>query len=109
MPTKGTIDMRTLLAIPALCLALNASAGCPVDHPRDMPELPDGLTASSTAMHKAQLAAENYMWQAETYLACDLMNRRQHNALLTQLEKFTESYNEELIEYQVRSNMIAEN
>ena len=100
--------MKTMLSIPLICLALNASAACPVQGPGEAPVLPDGAVASQEEMYQAQLDVENYLLQANTYLDCKVMNRRQHNRLLTQLEVFSELYNEELMEFQVRTNMIAE-
>ena len=99
--------MRALISIPLLCIALNAAAGCPVEHPRKMPLLPDGAVAGEAEMRRAQLAADNYILQAQTYLGCDMMNRRQHNTLLAEVEVFSAAFNEELIEFQVRSHMIA--
>lgn len=99
---------KVVMVIPALCLAFNASAGCPVDHPRELPVIPNGATASKVQMYEAQLAADTYLLQAKTYLDCGVMNRRQHNALLGQLEMVTESYDKELVEFQVRTNMVAE-
>ena len=100
--------MKTLLAVPALLLALNATAGCPVDHPRQQPVLPDGANATQAEMYQAQLEADRYLLQAETYLDCGLMNRRQYNILLGQMETFAEAYDEELIEFQIRSHMVAD-
>jgi len=36
------------------------------------------------------------------------MNRRQHKELAATLEVFSERYNEEMIKYQVRRNIVAE-
>ena len=100
--------MKPLLTLFLLCVSLGATAGCPVQRPGELPVMPDGAVASQKEMHKAQLVAENYMLQATAYMECDVMNRRQHNMLSARLEKFTESFNEELIEFQIRSRMIAE-
>ena len=37
------------------------------------------------------------------------VRERQHEALLAQLEHFSERYDEELIEYQVRKHLVADN
>ncbi|MCB1698528.1 MAG: hypothetical protein H6984_13795 [Pseudomonadales bacterium] len=101
--------MKAMIAIPALCLAMNAAAGCPVTHPREQPVIPDAAVASKQEMHRAQLAAEQYLLQGKAYLECGLMNRRQYSQLLSQLEIFSEQYNNEVIEYQIRRQMVAEN
>ena len=43
---------------------------------------------ASQEMHRAQLAAEQYLLQGKAYLECGLMNRRQYSQLLSQLEIF---------------------
>jgi hypothetical protein len=97
-----------MIAIPALCLALDAGAGCPVKNPRVQPALPDAAVASEQEMQRARLAAEQYLRQGETYLECGLMNRRQYSQLLSQLEMFSVSYSQTLAEYQNRDQMIVE-
>jgi len=99
--------MKTLLAMLLLSLSLGATAGCPVHRPGDVPVLPDGAVATKEEMYKAQLVADNYLLQAEAYLECGVMNRRQHNMLSDRLETFTAAYDAELIEFQVRTHMIA--
>lgn len=100
--------MRAMIAIPLFCLALNAAAECPVQHPRVQPAIPDAAVASQKQMHRAQLEAEQYLLQGKTYLDCGYMNRRQYNLLASQLEVFAEHYNEELLEYQNRTQMVAD-
>jgi hypothetical protein len=100
--------MKTMIAIPLLCLAMNAAASCPVAHPRVPPEIPNAAVAIERDMQRAQLAAEKYLLQGETYLECGLMNRRQYNQLLTQMEQFYDRYNDEMVEYQTRNRMVAE-
>ncbi len=100
--------IKVMIAIPALCLALDAAADCPVKNPRVQPVLPDAAVASKQDMDRAQVAAEQYLRQGRTYLGCGLMNRRQHNQLLGQLELFSARYNNELVEYRNRSQMVAE-
>lgn len=99
--------MKALLMTALLCLAFNASATCPVKRPGALPLLPDGAVASEEEMYKARLAAEKYLLQAQAYMGCGVMNRRQHLALAAQLEDFSHIYNEEVIEFQVRTNIIA--
>jgi hypothetical protein len=105
--------MRTMIAIPLLCLALlclalNAVAECPVQHPRVQPEIPNAAIASPQEMRRAQFRGEQYLLQGKTYLDCGYMNRRQYNDLVGQLEVFAEKFNEELIEYQSRTQMVAD-
>ena len=100
--------MQAMIAIPALCLALDAGAGCPVKNPRVQPVLPDVAVADEREMQRARLEAEQYLLQGRTYLECGLMNRRQYNQLLSQLELFSARYSETLLEYQERDQMIAE-
>ncbi len=100
--------MRAMIAIPLFCLALNAAAECPVQHPRVQPEIPDAAVASLQEMRRAQLQAEEYLLQGKTYLGCGYMNRRQYNQLVHKMETFAADFNEELFEYQSRTQMIAD-
>lgn len=99
--------MKALVMTVLFCLAFNAAAACPVQRPGEMPVLPDAAVASEEEMYRAQLAAEKYLLQAQTYMECGVMNRRQHLALAAQLEEFSQSYREN-IELQVRTNIVAE-
>jgi hypothetical protein len=100
--------MKALLMAVLICLAFDASAACPVKRPGELPVLPDGAVASEEEMYRAQLVAEKYLLQAKAYMDCGVMNRRQHLALAAQLEDFSHVYNEEVIEFQIRTNIIAE-
>ncbi|MEZ5503492.1 MAG: hypothetical protein R3E50_12875 [Halioglobus sp.] len=100
--------MKALLMTALICLAFNASASCPVKRPGALPVLPDGAVASEEEMYRARLHAEKYLMQAQAYMDCGVLNRRQHMALVAQLEDFSRVYNEEVIEFQVRTNIIAE-
>lgn len=99
--------MKALVMTVLICLAFNASAACPVKRPGVLPVLPDGAVASEEQIHRAQLEAEKYLLQAQAYMDCGVMNRRQHLALAAQLEEFSKAYKES-IELQVRTNIIAE-
>jgi hypothetical protein len=99
--------MKILLMTALLSLAFNASAGCPVKRPGEIPVLPDGAVASEEEMYRAQLVAEKYVLQAEAYMDCNVMNHRQHLALEAKLGELSQAYNDEVIEFQVRSNIIA--
>jgi len=70
--------------------------------------MPDGAVASEEEMYRAQLAAEKFLMQAQAYMECDVMNRRQHLALAERVEEFSKIYNEEIIEFRIRTNIIAE-
>jgi len=100
--------MRAMIAIPLFCLALNAAAECPVQHPRVQPEIPNAAVASPQEMRRAQFQAEQYLLQGKTYLECGYMNRRQYNQLVNTMEIFAKEFNEELIEYQSRTQMVAD-
>lgn len=100
--------MKALLMTALIGLAFNVSAACPVKRPGDLPVLPDGAIASEEEMYRAQLVAEKYLLQAQVYMDCEVMNRRQHMALTTRLEEFSRVYDEEVIEFQIRTNIIAE-
>jgi hypothetical protein len=100
--------MKALLMSALILLAFNASAACPIQRPGDMPLIPDGAVASDESMHRAQLMAEKYLLQAEAYMDCDVMNRRQYLALAEKVEVFSQLYNDEVIEFRVRTNIVAE-
>jgi hypothetical protein len=100
--------MKALLMTALICLAFNASAACPVKRPGELPVMPDGAVASEEEMYRAQLIAEKYLMQAQAYMECGVMNRRQHLALAERLEDFSRVYNEEVVEFQVHANIIAE-
>ena len=100
--------MKALLMTVLICLAFNVSASCPVKRPGELPVLPDGAVASEEEMYRAQLAAEKFLMQAQAYMDCEVMNRRQHLALAERVEDFSQVYNEEILEFRVRTNIIAE-
>lgn len=106
--------MKALLMTVLICLTFNASASasasaaCPVKRPGELPLMPDGAVATEEEMYRAQLVAEKYLLQAQVYMDCGVMNRRQHLALGSRLEGFSQVYNEEVVEFQVRTNIIAE-
>ncbi|MCB1688051.1 MAG: hypothetical protein KDI33_06180 [Halioglobus sp.] len=100
--------MKALLLTALIGLAFNASAACPVQRPGELPALPDGTTATKEEMYRAQLVAEKYLLQAQAYMDCGVMNRRQHLALVERLETFSRIYDEEVISFQVRTNIVAE-
>ncbi len=100
--------MKTLLMTVLICLAFNAAAACPVKRPGELPVMPDGAVASEEDMYRAQLAAEKYLLRAEAYMDCRVMNRRQHLALAAQMEDFSRVYDEEVIEFRIRTNILAE-
>jgi len=103
--------MRALLAVALFTLAMNVSAeiadACFAKRPGAVPAMPDGTEASYAQMHEAQLEAEKYLLQANAYMECGVMNRRQHNALAATVAEFSDRYSEELIKFQVRARAIA--
>lgn len=101
------LSMKALAMAVLIGMAFNASAACPVKRPGEAPVLPDSAVASEEEMFQAQLDAEKYLIQAQSYMECGVMNRRQHLAMAAQLEEFAQQYREN-IELQVRANIIAE-
>ncbi len=99
--------MKALIMAALFGLALNASAACPVKRPGDAPVLPDSAATTQEEMYQAQLAAEKYLIQAQAYMECGVMNRRQHLALAAQMDEFAQEYRAN-IEHQVRANIVAE-
>jgi hypothetical protein len=97
-----------MIAIPAMCLAMNVAAECTVKKPRDLPLIPDATVATEQEMYQAQLDVQEYLRQGERYLECSYMNSRQHNMLVTQMEIVARQYNLELSEYQSQQNLVAE-
>ena len=104
----GDLLMKVLLMTVLICLAFNASADCPVKRPGELPVLPDGAVASDEVMYRGQLAAEKYLLHAEAYIGCGVMAPQQHLILVAKVEDFSRVYNDEVIEFQVRSNLLAE-
>ena len=99
--------MKALIMAALFGFALNASAACPVKRPGDAPVLPDSAATTQEEMYQAQLAAEKYLIQAQAYMECGVMNRRQHLALAAQMDEFAQEYRAN-IEHQVRANIVAE-
>lgn len=99
--------MKPLLMASLLCLAFNVSAACTVQRPGPAPVLPDAAVASEAEMYKAHVAAEKYLLQAQAYMDCGVMNRRQHLALKAQLEEFAHAYRENIV-FEIRANIAGE-
>jgi hypothetical protein len=100
--------MKPLLMASLLCLAFNASAACTVKQPGPAPILPDAAVTSEEEMNKAHVAAEKYLLQAQAYMDCGVMNRRQHLALTAQLEEFARAYRKN-IESEIHAAIIPGN
>lgn len=100
--------MRAMMMIPAMCLAMNVAAECPVTKPRMLPDIPDAAVATEQEMYRAQLAVEEFIERGEAYLQCSYMNSRQYNTLLAQLEIVATQYNRELNEYREQQRLVAE-
>jgi hypothetical protein len=96
-----------MMMIPAMFLAMNVAAQCPVTKPRTMPVIPDAAVATEQEMYESGLAVEDFIERGELYLECSYMNSRQYNALLAQLEIVAERYNAELGEYRERQRLVA--
>jgi hypothetical protein len=100
--------MKSMIAIPVMCLAMSVEAACTVSKPREQPVIPDASVATEQEMYRAQLSVEEYVRRGELYLECGYMNRRQYNRFLSQLELVAEQYNRELGEYQSRMRLVAD-
>lgn len=98
--------MKSMIGAMLFSIAVSVNAACPVQHPRVQPEIPDAAVATAQQMHRAQLEAEQYLLQGQLYLDCSYMNRRQHNQLVGEMERFAERYQSELMEYRSRSQMV---
>ncbi len=99
--------MRAMIMIPAMCLAMNVMAQCPVSKPRKLPVIPDAEVATEQEMYRAQMEVKEFIRRGELYLQCSFMNRRQHNTFVAQLEIVAGQYNRELREYQERQRLVA--
>lgn len=100
--------VKAIVAIPAMCLAMNVAAECTVQKPRVLPFIPNAAVATEQEMYRAQLEVQEYLRQGELYLECSYMNSRQHNMLVSQMEIVAQQYNIELREYQNQQNLVAE-
>lgn len=99
--------MKAMIAIPALCLAMNVAAECPTEKPRELPLIPNAAVATEQEMYRAQIEVQEYLAQGESYLECRYMNRRQHNRFVAQLDSVADAYNRELGEYQNLQDLVA--
>jgi hypothetical protein len=100
--------MKAFLSASLCCLALEAGAGCPVDRPGLMPPVPDITTASRDEMYRSQLALEQYLAQGRGYIDCRVMNRRQHNRLLSVMEMADTEHRWAFIEFHTRHELLAD-
>lgn len=100
-----------LLAMTLLTATTTAWARCPEPRPGGVPldQIPDGARATEAQMVAARALTQEFILGAERYLDCKVLNRRQHNQLVTQLELLAESWKAELIRYQQREQIVADN
>lgn len=65
------------------------------------PNIPDASSAVTAQMVKAQNDMEDYMAQAQTYLAC-VSNMNQHNRMVSKMEKLADRFNAVVRAYRER-------
>lgn len=83
--------MKTLLAIILFGVALKASGAGFLRKPADVPVIPGDPAAKDDDSDAAQRKAEKFLSKAEAYVDCRPMTRRQHRALVSQLEHVAET------------------
>lgn len=102
--------MRSLFAVPALLLAVNTWAGCPVSMPSEPPPVPDGKSASRSEMQEAQLAITDYVNKVEAYLECrPQLDTLMYNRALSRAQTAAGAYNEALADFRQRDVILANN
>ncbi|QIB64755.1 hypothetical protein [Kineobactrum salinum] len=102
--------MKSLLAVPALLLAVNSWADCPTVMPSEAPPVPDGKSASYTEMREAQRAVADYVNGIETFLECrPQLHALAHNRAIDLAETAADAYNDALASFRQRDVMLADN
>jgi hypothetical protein len=102
--------MKSLLAVPALLLAVNSWAGCPAVMPTEPPQVPDGKSASHSEMQAAQLAVTDYVDKIKTYLDCrPQLDSLVHNRAVLRAKAAAGAYNEALADFRQRDVILANN
>jgi len=82
--------MKTLLAIILFGVALKASGAVFFKKPADVPVIPGDPATKDDDSLISQRKAERFLSQAEAYVDCRPMTRRQHRALLTQIKSLAD-------------------
>ena len=87
---------KSLLAVAALSLTLQAQADCYAPTTKEQPEVPNGAAASEREMLSAQNAIKGYVSDTEAYLECANLPDVTHNAYVSRLNNIAGRYNREL-------------
>ena len=103
--------MKYSIALLTLTFALNASAGCPLLAPSEMPAIPDGNSASADTMRSAMTQVQEYVGTIEHLLECRgvMLSSAYYEELLTSAEAASGAFNEQLALYRQRNGTIASN
>ena len=103
--------MKSLLAIPALFVALNATADCNSQRPTEAPIIPEGATATRVQMELAQRDAKTYVESVSAFLNCSRkeINDMTHNFFVYSAEETAAAYNQALAQYVQREETVAMN
>lgn len=99
--------MKALLAVPAMLIAMNATAGCPGQRPTDMPQMPAAESATQQQMAEAQMAAQAYVDSVSVFLECRAahLSDQEHNLFVNSAESVAAQYNQTLFAYQQRESI----
>ena len=103
--------MKQLIVLGALLFAVNAAADCPSSVPAKTPEIPDGVIASEQLMRDAMVDIRTYVHTIETYLDCSdfILSARRHDELVHKARDVANAYNRELLRFQRRDEVVAQN
>ncbi len=92
-------NVRSLIL--ALSFVPMVTWGC--DQPSSAPELPDGATAVSAQMVKANNDVKAYVKAVQDYLACAHLAPSKEKAILAELKDFAESFNVQVRAYKAKN------
>jgi len=103
--------MRQIIALVALLSTANAVADCPSAAPTQAPAIPDGVIASEQLMLDAMVDVRSYVQTIETYLDCSnfILSDRRHDELVHKARDAAGAYNRELLRFQQRDEVVAQN
>ena len=101
--------MKALLAVPAMLVAINAAADCPVERPTNAPEMPVAAVASKAQMYAAQAETQAYVDRVEAFLNCRqaYLNDMEHNFFVVAAEQAAHDYNQTLRAYRQQQEAVA--
>ena len=96
--------MKALLVVPAMLIAMNAAAECPVKRPTQAPEMPVVSSASKAEMLAAQTATQAYVDSVVDFLNCReySIHDVEYNYFVGAAHSAADKYNETLREFKQR-------